>query len=53
LSPITQDWQQALLREAAHYHSATCDHKSTWINSNVTRRLTEIAALERAFGLDR
>jgi hypothetical protein len=48
-----QDWQQELLREAAHYRSATRDHKSMWMNSNVTRLLTEIAALERAFGLDR
>jgi dipeptidase len=48
-----QDWQQALLREAAHYRKATCDHKSMWMNSNVTRMLKEIAALERAFGLDR
>jgi secernin len=48
-----QDWQQTLLREAAQYRGATCDHKSMWQNSNVTRLLTEIAALERAFGLDR
>jgi dipeptidase len=48
-----RDWQQALLREATDYRKATCDHKSMWVNSNVTRLLTEIAALERAFGLDR
>jgi secernin len=46
------DWQQALLREAADYRRATCDHKSIWVNRNVTRLLTEIAALERTFGLD-
>jgi dipeptidase len=46
-------WQQALLREAARYRSATSDHKSIWVNRNVTRLLSEIAALERAFGLDR
>jgi secernin len=45
------DWQQALLREAAPYRSATSDHKSIWVNRNVTRLLTEIAALERAFSL--
>ncbi len=48
-----RDWQQALLREAGHYRKATCDHKSMWVNSNVTKLLTEIAGLERAFGLDR
>jgi dipeptidase len=48
-----EDWQQALLREADQYRRATCDHKSMWVNRNVTRLLTEIAALERAFGLDR
>jgi dipeptidase len=48
-----QDWQQALLREAAHYRRATCDHKSIWVNSNVMKLLTEIAVLEREFGLDR
>ena len=47
-----QDWQQTLLREAVHYRSATADHKSMWMNSNVTRLLTEIAALESALGLD-
>jgi dipeptidase len=47
-----QDWQQALLREAAQYRRATCDHKSIWMNTNVTRLLTEIAALERAFSLE-
>jgi dipeptidase len=46
------DWQQALLREAATYGGETSDHKSIWVNANVTRLLTEIAALERAFGLD-
>ncbi len=48
-----QEWQQALLREAADYRKDSCDHKSMWVNRNVTRLLTEIAALERAFGLDR
>jgi dipeptidase len=46
-------WQQALVREAAQHRNATCDHKSMWVNRNVTRLLTEVAALERAFGLDR
>jgi hypothetical protein len=31
--------------------TATSDHKSMWMNSNVTKLLTEIAALERAFGV--
>src|SRR5581483_402441 len=25
------DWQEALLRDAAHYRAATCDHKSMWV----------------------
>jgi secernin len=48
-----QEWQQALLREAADYRKDSCDHKSIWVNRNVTKLLTEIAALERAFGCDR
>jgi dipeptidase len=48
-----QNWQQALLHEVADYRRDTCDHKSMWVNRNVTRLLTEIATLERAFGLDR
>jgi dipeptidase len=48
-----QDWQQALLREAVQYRRATSDHKCMWMNSNVTRLLTEITALEHAFGLER
>ena len=48
-----QEWQQALLREAADYRRASCDHKSIWVIHNVTKWLTEIAALERAFGLNR
>lgn len=48
-----QDWQQALLREGPQQRIAAADHKSMWMNSNVTRLLREIAALERAFGLDR
>jgi secernin len=48
-----QEWQQALLGEAADHRKDSCDHKSIWVNRNVTRLLTEIAALERAFGLDR
>jgi dipeptidase len=46
------DWQQTLLREAPQYRRATSDHKSMWVNQNVERLLTEITALERAFGLD-
>ena len=42
-----------LLREAADYRRDSCDHKSMWVIRNVTRLLAEIAALERAFGLDR
>jgi dipeptidase len=45
-----QEWQQALLREATDHRNESCDHKSMWVNRNVTRLLTEIAALERAFG---
>jgi dipeptidase len=48
-----REWQQELLAEAEHYRGDSCDHKSIWVNRNVTRLLTEIAALERAFGLDR
>ncbi len=48
-----QEWQQALLREAADHRKDSCDHKSIWVNRNVARLLTEIAALERAFGLVR
>jgi dipeptidase len=48
-----QEWQQALLREAADYRKESCDHKSMWVIRNVTRLLTEIASLERALGLDR
>ena len=47
------NWQQALLREAADYRKESSDHKSMWVNRNVTRWLTEIAALERAFGVER
>jgi dipeptidase len=47
------DWQQTLLREAPDYRRANHEHKSRWVNHNVTRLLTEIATLERAFGLDR
>ena len=46
-------WQQALLREAEDHRKDSCDHKSIWVNRNVARLLTEIAALERAFGLVR
>jgi dipeptidase len=46
-------WQQALLREAEGHRKDSCDHKSIWVNRNVARLLTEIAALERAFGLVR
>ncbi len=48
-----QEWQEALLREAADHRKDSCDHKSMWVNRNVTKLLTEIAALEHAFGLDR
>ena len=44
---------EALLREAADYRKATTDHKSMWVNRNVTKWQTEIAALERALGLDK
>jgi secernin len=46
-----QEWQQALLREAAGYRKESSDHKTMWVNRNVTKLQTEIAALERAFGL--
>jgi len=46
-----QEWQQALFREAADYRKESCDHKTIWVHRNVDRLLTEIAALERAFGL--
>jgi dipeptidase len=46
-----QEWQQTLLREAMDYRGESSDHKSMWVNRNVTRLLTEIAALERGFGL--
>jgi dipeptidase len=48
-----QGWQQELLREAADHRKDSVDHKSMWVIRNVTRLLTEIAALERAFGLER
>jgi dipeptidase len=48
-----QEWQQALLREAADHRKDSRDHKSLWVSRNVTRLVTEIAALERAFCLDR
>jgi dipeptidase len=48
-----QPLQQALLREAADYRQESSDHKSIWVNRNVTKLLTGIAALERAFGLER
>jgi hypothetical protein len=48
-----QQWQQALLREAADRRKDSCDHKSMWLSRVVTRLLTEIAALGRAFGLVR
>ena len=41
-----------MLREAAEHRKDSCDHKSMWVNRNVARLLTEIAALERRFGLD-
>ncbi len=43
------DWQQALLREAGDHRKESADHKSMWVNRNVTRLLTEITMLERAF----
>jgi dipeptidase len=46
-----QEWQQALLREAADYRKESTDHKTMWVIRNVTKLQTEIAALERAFGL--
>jgi secernin len=48
-----QDWQHTLLREAGRYRNATSDHKSMWVNSNVSRLVREIDALERALGLHR
>ncbi len=48
-----QEWQQTLLREAADHRKESSDHKSIWVNRNVTKWLTEVAALERAFGLER
>lgn len=48
-----QEWQQALLGEAADYRKESLDHKCMWVNRNVAKLLTEIAALERAFGLER
>lgn len=48
-----QEWEQALLREAADHRKASADHKSMWVIRNVTKWLAEIAVLERAFGLDR
>jgi dipeptidase len=48
-----QEWQQTLLREAADHRKESSDHKSMWVIRNVTKWLTEIAALERAFGLEK
>ncbi len=48
-----QEWQQTLLREAEDHLKDSSDHKSMWVNRNVTKWLAEIAALERAFGLER
>jgi dipeptidase len=48
-----QEWQQALLRESANYRKESSDHKSIRVNRNVARLLTELSALERAFGLVR
>jgi dipeptidase len=47
-----QDWQQAVLRDAEQYRRAASDHKTMWVNGNVSRLLREIAELERAFGVD-
>jgi dipeptidase len=46
-----QEWQQALFREAEEYRNESLDHKTMWVIRNVTKWQTEIAALERAFGL--
>jgi secernin len=48
-----QQWQQALLGEAAEHRTQSADHKSIWVNRNVTKLLAEVGALERAFGLER
>ncbi len=48
-----QEWEQALLREAGEYRTESADHKSMYVIRNVTKLQTEIAALDRAFGLDR
>jgi dipeptidase len=47
------DWQQALLREADEHRKASVDHKTIWVNKNFAKLLTEIAALEREFRLER
>jgi secernin len=46
-----QEWQQTLLREGPGYRKESADHKAMWVNRNFDRFLTEIAALERTFGL--
>jgi dipeptidase len=48
-----QEWQQTLLREAADHRKDSSDHKSMWVNRNVAKWLTELAALEKSFGLER
>jgi secernin len=48
-----QEWQQTLLREAPNHRKESSDHKTMWVNANFTKWLTEIAALERTFGLER
>jgi secernin len=47
------EWQQTLLREGLEHRKDKNDHKSIWVNRNVEKMLTEIAALERQFGLER
>jgi len=47
-----KEWQQALLREAEEHRKESSDHKSMWVNRNFAKLLTEIAALERQFGLE-
>lgn len=42
-----QEWERTLLREADSYRAGPADHKTLWVNRNVARFLTEIAALER------
>jgi secernin len=48
-----RDWQESLLREAEQYRAASRDHKSLWVQSNVTRFVDELTTLERTLGVER